>query len=171
MTVCFQLSVAILSNLYLPVLLLAWPIYPCWNSPQRIAAQQQQHKWQRLRARSRMLLLRSNMLGVEQRTSAEESESKQCYSKLQLMVKVNIYTIFSWKYITEFNPHFPLEKKHIICFGYVLDTLISKPVKLYCIVLYCIVLYCIVLYCIVLYCIVLYCIVLYCIVLYCINLL
>ena len=34
---CFQMSVAILSNLYLSVLLLARPIYPCWNSPRCIA--------------------------------------------------------------------------------------------------------------------------------------
>ena len=80
-TVCFQMSVAILPKIYrLSVLLLARPIYPCWNSPRRVAAQQQQqHKlirWQRLgaiRAGARMLLLRSIMLGVEQRASAEES--------------------------------------------------------------------------------------------------
>ena len=86
MTVCFQMSVAILSNLYLSVLLLARPIYPCWNSTRRVAAQQQQHKWiiwQRLRARSRMLLLRSNMLGVEQRASAEESGTEFLMRKLR----------------------------------------------------------------------------------------
>ena len=52
----FQMSVAILRNLYLFVLPLARPIYPCWNSPRRVAAQQLQHKWitwQRLRAQSR----------------------------------------------------------------------------------------------------------------------
>ena len=62
------MSVAILPNLYLSVLPLARPIYTCWNSPRRVAAQHLQHKWirwQRLRARSRMLLLRSTMLSVE----------------------------------------------------------------------------------------------------------
>ena len=47
------MSVAILPNLYLSVLPLARPIYPCWNSPRRVATQQLQHKWikwQRLRA-------------------------------------------------------------------------------------------------------------------------
>ena len=47
------MSVSILPNLYLSVLPLARPIYPCQNSPRRVAAQQLQHKWiiwQRLRA-------------------------------------------------------------------------------------------------------------------------
>ena len=79
---CFQMSVAILSNLYLSVLLLARPIFiPAGTL---LDAQQRNNNntnglFDRgsahlaLRVRSRMLLLRSNMLTVEQRASAEES--------------------------------------------------------------------------------------------------